>query len=47
MTGYGGRRKPVVNISDRGLCTVGKKCVRKDHHAGACWPADKDASDDG
>lgn len=21
-----------------GLCAVGRKCVRKDRHAGDCWP---------
>jgi hypothetical protein len=41
MTGYGGPRKAISSLSGRGLCTVGKKCFRKDGHDGDCYPRDE------
>ena len=34
--GYGSLLSSTMNI--RGLCSAGIKCIRKDGHAGPCWP---------
>jgi hypothetical protein len=42
---WGARGAITTSVAgDPTLCTRGKKCVRKDGHAGDCWP--KDVPDD-
>lgn len=42
MMEYGGPRKLSSSLqTSRGLCSEGRKCVRKDGHDGKCWPSDE------